>query len=185
MNWAAIRAGFEDELYKIAEMSLAGLSSETLLNYPRPEPMPSAAYEKAQAILQKVRSNFPDAGVEKTSRIRPDLMEPGPDAMLSKSKSEPGATAQAKSFGAHVLGGAGAAKFMHDWVDTGRQAYQKPVTKTVGKIFKKKITMPPAPANPKTKFLVMSGGAALGLGEYARKRIVKAHRAKHHSEGSR
>lgn len=184
MNWAIVRAGFEDELYKIAEMSLAGISAETVLNYPQAEPMPSAAYEKAQAILQKVRSFHPD-GAEKTSasRIRPDQYEPGPDEVLAKRKGEPGASAQAKSLGAHVLGGAGAAKFFHDWVDTGRQAYGKHPTQTVGRIFKKKVPGLPLPPNPKVKFLVMSGGATLGLGEYARKRIVKAHKAKHHPEG--
>jgi hypothetical protein len=242
MDWAIVRTAFEDELYKIAEMSLAGISSETLLNYPKPEPMPSAAYEKAQAILQKVRSDFPDEvekeasfkshlwtaagglavgagagavghhyatkkgrakdtekayllgrvhgqerpqqGVEKTSsRIRPDRMEPGPDEMLRKGKTEAAPAAQAKSFATHVIGGAGAAKFMHDWADTGRQAFSKPTTQTVGRLFKKKVLIPVPGADPKTKFIVMSSGAALGLGEYARKRIRKAHRDKHHSEG--
>lgn len=240
MDWSTVRAAFEDELYKIAEMSLAGLSSETLLNYPKPEPMPSAAYEKAQAILQKLPSQEvktaslkshlwtaagglavgagagavahhhatkkgrekdtekayllgvvhgqgkPHPGVEKTSsRIRPDRMEPGPDEILRKGKTEAAPTAQAKSFATHVIGGAGAAKFLHDWADTGRQAYSKPTTKTVGRIFKKKVVVPVPGADPKTKFLVMSSGAALGLGEYARKQLRKARRAKSHPEGGK
>jgi hypothetical protein len=162
MDWTAFKRGFDDELQKISEVNLTGLSAETLLSYPKPEPMPSAAYEKAQAILAKVQP----LGTEKTSAIRPDRMEPGYDAVLSDKKKQ--TKSEVKSVGAHVLGGAGAGKFLHDWVDTGRMAFTKP-----------KINVPylrpqgPKPASPRAKFLAITSGALIGAGEYGRKRLKK------------
>lgn len=150
---------------------MRGLSAETILNYPRPEPMPSAGYEKAQQILQKV-PQAQEEGSQKEAGIRPDRMEPGYDTLLGakKRKKQNGQNAERiKSFGAHTLGGAGAAKFLHDWVDQGHMAYGKP--KTTGRFFKK--TVHPGPSSAKTKFLVISGGAGLGALEYARKRLKK------------
>ena len=65
MDWAALKTGFRDELAKIGEVNLSGLSAETLMNYPQREPMPSAAYEKAQAILAKMQPG----GAEKTADL--------------------------------------------------------------------------------------------------------------------
>jgi hypothetical protein len=162
MDWAAFKRGFDDELQKISEVNLSGLSAETLLGYQKPEPMPSAAYEKAQAILAKVQP----LSTEKTAKVRPDRMEPGYDAVLSDKKKQ--TKSEVKSVGAHVLGGAGAGKFLHDWVDTGRLAFSKP-----------KIKVPyrtprgPMPASAKAKFTAITSGALLGAGEYGRKRLKK------------
>lgn len=162
MDWEALKRGFDDELQKISEVNLSGLSSETLLSYPKPAPMPSAAYEKAQAILSKVQP----LGTEKTAKVRPDRMEPGYDEVLSNKKKQ--TKSEIKSLGAHVLGGAGAGKFLHDWVDTGRMAFTKP-----------KIKVPyrqprgPQPASAKAKFTAITSGAVLGAAEYGRKRLKK------------
>lgn len=143
---------FRAALLKVGELNLSGLSAETILNYPRAEPMPSAAYEKAQQILARVPPS-----VEKTARLRPDRMEPGYDTFFGRKKKKNSKTPeQVKSLGAHLIGGAGAAKFLHDWVDSGRQAYAKAY----------------AP-NPKAKFVTISSGAALGGAEYLRKRLKK------------
>lgn len=165
MDWDALKRGFEDELQKISEVNLSGLSAETLLSYPKPEPMPSAAYEKAQAILAKVPPS-----VEKTAKVRPDRMEPGYDTVLSDKQK---AKSEVKSLGAHVLGGAGAGKFLHDWVDTGRLAFSKPKIKVPYR-----VPQGPAPASPRAKFTAITTGAALGGLEYARKRLKRNREAK-------
>jgi hypothetical protein len=54
MFWEGIRNGFFDELEKISEINLSGLSPETILkNSQPPPPMETPGYSKARDILQR------------------------------------------------------------------------------------------------------------------------------------
>jgi len=52
----ALKKGFFDELRKIAEVSLSGLSPETILSQKQPEPMETPGSQKAMAILDLAAS---------------------------------------------------------------------------------------------------------------------------------
>jgi hypothetical protein len=174
VNWDRIRAGLEDELYKIAEVSLAGLSANTVLNYPAPQPMPSAAYEKAQAILQKAQQfqslSAPQEEEEKEAAARtPDSM-PGMERLLRLRRRRqvdeppPGKMEKVKSFAGHTIAGAGTAKFVHDWVDAVHHATKNTTDHH---------------ASPRAKALAISAGGLLGTAEYFRKQ----HRKKKWEQG--
>lgn len=180
MDWAALKTGFRDELAKISEVNLAGLSAETLMNYPQREPMPSAAYEKAQAILAKMQPG----GAEKTAGPRPDVL-PQLRRMLSRRESDPPPTKfdKALGYGGHVLGGAGAAKFVGDAAETGLSAIHKRLQDKGGtgfKVMNEKFTEGKLPARYKAG--ILAGGAALGLAH----KLRKEHRRKQwQQKGSR
>lgn len=167
----ATKVGFADELSKIGEFNLSGIKAETLLSYPKPEPMPSSAYEKAQQILQKATPITKQADA-----IRPDQM-PNIQKLVGKKKKNrretdgppPNAIDKAKSVGGHALAGAGAGKFLHGWGDSVRLSRLKP--QTTGRIFKK--TVYPQPASPKSQAVIMTAGAGLGLAELGRKKLRK------------
>ena len=157
MDWAALKTGFRDELAKISEVNLAGLSAETLMNYPQREPQPSAAYDKAQAILAKVQPG----GSEKTAYIRPDMM-PQLKRFRRKEGDPPADKVDnALAYGGNILAGTGAAKFTGDSVEKFREAVTK-------KTF-----------SPKTKAFILAGGALAGLGN----KVRKEHRRRKWQEG--
>lgn len=152
MDWQAIRVGFEDEFMKIAEMSLAGLSSETLMSYPKPEPMPSAAYEKAQQIIAKMQ---PKEMEKEADSVRPDQMPQLKKLFRKRRKEEdppPSVIDRVLSHGGHTLAGAGAAKFSGDAVEKIREG-----------LFNK------GPFSHRTKALILAGGATAGLANKVRK----------------
>lgn len=147
MNWKALRAGFEDELVKIAETSLAGLSSDTLLNYPQPKSVPTEAFAKAQAILHKA-DQFRAIGFEKISNsIRPDEMPQFKKIFRKRRETDPPQTKldKALSWGGHALAGAGTAKFVGGFAEKMKQH-------KTGKGF-----------TPGMEAAIMAGGAGLGL----------------------
>jgi hypothetical protein len=167
--WDALKAGFRDELSKIGEVNLAGLSAETLFNYPAPAPMPSAAYEKAQAILQKAQRfqslSAPQEEAKEAAARNPDSM-PGMERLLRRhwkahAKDDgppPDKIDKVKSFAGHSIAGAGTAKFVHDWVD----ALHHGVKNTHDHH-----------ANPRTKAVAITAGGLLGTAEYFRKQHRK------------
>lgn len=181
MHWKALQEGFRDELTKIGEMNLSGLSSETLLSYPQPEPMPSAAYDKAQAILARLPS-IKTEGVEKTSGPRPDVL-PQLKRLLRRREDDPPPTALDKtlSYGGHILGGTGAAKFVGDAAETGLSAYHTHLQrkgKEGLKFMNEKFTEGKLPARYKAG--ILAAGASLGLAhklrkEHRRKKWQKGH----------
>jgi hypothetical protein len=86
MDWVAIKAGFDDEILKIAEVSLAGLSAETLMDYPKPEPMPSAGYEKAQQIIAKMQPKSEEKVAAVKDVLKATLKSVGKDAAAEGRK---------------------------------------------------------------------------------------------------
>jgi hypothetical protein len=157
--WEALRDGFEDELAKIAEMNLSGLSSETLLTYPRPQPVASDGYAKAKAILAKAQQLQP---VEKTAGPDPSVLPRLSVLGRRKKKQEapPGKIDKAKEVGVHMLAGAGAAKFIHGAVEAGVQS-RRPMPQRFWKL------------DPKWQVSAVATGAGLGAAEWARKRHAK------------
>jgi hypothetical protein len=161
MDWRLAREGFRDELTKIGELNLSGLSAETLMSYPQPEPMPSAAYEKAQAILAKV-GPIKTEGVVKTSQFRPDMLPQYKRLARRKAGDPPPDKIDtALGYGGNILAGTGAAKFTGDAVDKVREA-------VTGKTF-----------STKTKAIILGAGAAAGLAN----KLRKEHRRKKWQEG--
>lgn len=151
MLWRVVQVGFRDEMRKISEVNLSGVSAETLMNYPQPEPMPSAAYEKAQAILSRVGS-VKTEGVEKTSGPRPDVL-PQLRRLARRKDGDPPPNDldKAMAYGGNILAGAGAAKFTGDAGEKIREGFGG-----------KSLT-------PKTKALILIGGATAGLANKIRK----------------
>ena len=170
MDWAALKNGFEDELLKIGEISLAGLKAETLLNYPEPQIPPSPGYEKAKAILQKAQQYqelSPEE--EKVAHIgMPDEL-PKIQVLMRRRKKRgdeppPGKIEKAKSLGAHTLAGAGAGKFLHSAVESAVQAKKN----------RWDVYLP-----TRSRFGAVAAGAGLGAAEWAR----KEHRKKKWQQG--
>jgi hypothetical protein len=178
MDWATLKAGFRDELSKISEVNLAGLSAETLMNYPQREPMPSAAYEKAQAILAKVQPG----GAEKTAGPRPDVL-PMFKRLTRRKENDPPPTKSDKAlnYGGHVLAGTGAAKFVGDAAETGMSAVHTHLQRKGGtgfKVMNEKFTEGKLPARYKAG--ILGAGAALGLAH----KLRKEHRRKQWQGGN-
>lgn len=175
-----VQAGFRDELAKIAEVNLSGLSTDTLMSYPKPEPMPSAAYDKAQAILAKV-SAYRAAGFQKTSGPRPDML-PQLRRLTRRKENDPPKTKLDKSleYAGHTLAGTGAAKFTGDAAETGLGALHKHLQskgKPGFKVMTEKWTEGKLPARYKAG--ILAAGATLGFAH----KLRKEHRRKKWQEG--
>lgn len=180
MIWEALKAGFDDELAKISEVNLAGLSAETILSYPQPEPMPSAAYEKAQEILRKADS-YRAQGFDKSSSPRPDML-PQLRRLTRRRDSDPPPSKldKAVGYGGHTLAGTGAAKFVGDAVETGLSAAHTRMQrhgKPGFKFMNEKFTEGKLPARHKAA--ILAAGAALGVAH----KVRKEHRRKKWQEG--
>src|SRR3954468_2734935 len=69
MLWEGMKSSFFDELEKISTISLSGLSPETVLNSPKPEPMETPGLDKARQILARVDSIKTAAAKKKSKPI--------------------------------------------------------------------------------------------------------------------
>lgn len=159
MDWEGIQQGFWDELGKIAEVNLSGLSTKTLLDYPQAEPMETPGLQQARRILALADQYRPAIeGAEKSAAashgVRPDRL-PSITVLVGKRKKQekPDKVDQAKRVAGHALAGAGAGKFLHDWTESAIQTGKKTTDRLA----------------PRYKLLATTGGAALGLAELGRK----------------
>ncbi len=142
MYWDRVRAAFEDELEKIAEISLHGLSPGSVLEHGNPPPpFPSAGYEKAKEILERAE----------TIKLAAPYVPNTPGAP-KKDKDSPKPVQEAKSLGAHTLVGAGA----------GAMA--------AGMTFHPH-KLPDITKAHTAKWYGTAAGAGLGAAEYARRKI--------------
>ena len=95
MKWTPMMEAFADELEKIAAVSLSGLSPETVLNHPQPEPMVTTGLDKARAIIAKAEM-FKTAARKKPQPIiqgynLPTVGQaPAPDQKNIWDKAKPG-----------------------------------------------------------------------------------------------
>jgi hypothetical protein len=156
MNWATFRTGFYDELSKIAEISLHGLSPETVLEKSQPPPpMETPGLAKAQAILDKVQT------IKTAARLRGSALGlPQYQSMGSSGDAPQTGVDKAKRMGVHAVGGVGIGKLMTEF----------------GNHIHNVATKAPTPLKPssKTSLIGMGAGGLLGLANYAR----TAHREK-------
>lgn len=108
MDWGRAHASFLEELEKIAEVSLAGLSPKTLLAQQPAPPMQTPGLAKTMAILDRAEMLKTAA---KKKRKAPDVdaarhVVPGISALAGASKDEPkGKYDSAKSGVLHGLAG--------------------------------------------------------------------------------
>lgn len=98
MRWDRVKASFLDELEKISEVSLLGVSSERALAVPEPSPMETAGFLKARALLERAEQM-------KTAAAQQPGQKKQPQTVIQ----------QAKGFGGHVLGGMAGGKFLSDF----------------------------------------------------------------------
>lgn len=149
MLWDHIRTAFEDELEKIAEISLRGLRPESVMAYGEPPaPFPSAAYERAMEVLQRAE----------TIKLGAAPYVPNSPGAPKTDKDSPKPVQEAKSLGAHLLVGAGAGA-------TGAGMAFHP------------SRLPDATKLHTAKWYGTAAGAGLGAAEYARRKL-QARRAK-------
>lgn len=151
MFWEHVKTGFLDELTKISEVSLSGLTPGALLSAPSPKPMMTEGYQKAQHILEL-------ADQIKTSSV---MMNPGIGRLTNKNSDDPSAVQQAKGLGAYALGGAGAGRMIGEFA-VGRHLPVGPVAQQ---------------AAHSMRWHGTAVGAAIGAGEFARRRIMQRRNA--------
>jgi hypothetical protein len=156
MDWEGLRTGFFDELSKIAEISLHGLSPETVLEKSQPPPpMETPGLTKAQAILDRVQTIKTAAPIRGSSIGLPQYRSLGNSGEVPQTGFD-----KAKRMGVHAVGGVGIGKLMTEF----------------GNHIHNVATKAPTPLKPssKTSLIGMGAGGLLGLANYAR----TAHREK-------
>lgn len=163
MDWARMQTGFFDELRKIAEISLHGLSPGTVLEKSQPPPpMETPGLSKAQAILDRAQSTKTAARLRGSAIGVPEYRNLG----KAPAGPPPTVTDKAKKIGVNAVGGMGIGKLMTEF----------------GNHIHNMATKAPVPLKPssKTSLIGMGVGGALGLANYAR----NAHREKKFSKVS-
>lgn len=113
MDWERVKVAMLDELVKIGEVSLSGLSPRSVVELGQPPPpMPNAGLDKAMRLLDRLDIEQAQ-GVPKTASPRipfnPDLPQVNrvTGAKRGKKKENPTAIERGKSLGGHVAGGMG------------------------------------------------------------------------------
>jgi hypothetical protein len=157
MFWDTILVSFNDEMEKIA-LSLSGISTDTLLNYPKQQIMATPGVEKAQKVIDKLPS------IKTAAYGPPDQLPNFGRIFSTKKKKEPppGKIEKAKSVGGHALAGAGSAKFMGDFAESALAA-----AKPSAKVLNHQYYWGKFP--PKVRAGIMGTGASLGIAERFRK----------------
>lgn len=154
MNWEHAHAGLLDELSKIADVSLDGLSPETILERGNPPPpMETPGYDKAKAILDRVQMSK-SAGRRKASDFGTGM----PEFNRLSRPMQPGMTGtdKALSAGGHVVGGMGIGKLMAEYSHGLKGA--KP--------------------SPRMGAAAMTAGGAIGGARFLQKRLQERRMAK-------
>lgn len=166
MDWSVIRHSFIDELEKIAEFNLSGLSPENVMKGSTPPPpMETVGFSKARDILGRAQMTK-ESGTKQVKRMLPTnpaigkLTHQGDDSSSEKAKSVAG----------YGLAGLGASKAIHGLGASMPSVYH--------------ATEHPS-LDPHVRFAnkarlnavghgMMLGGTALGLGYGIHRQRVKA-----------
>lgn len=147
-------------MVKIAEISLHGLAPETVLGQMAPAPpMETSGLARATAILTRYKA---ETGAEKVAAPRvPTGTVPGMNTLsgAKDEKKERSTVDQGKSLGAHVIGGAASGRIL-------AQIAHGPTPHRV-----------PEALRHRRDWRAMTAGAAIGGGEFARKRLTEKYRA--------
>jgi hypothetical protein len=165
MNWLHLKDAFNDELTKIAEVSLRGLSPESVMDGSEPLPASeSAGFQKARSILELAASQTKTA-----ARVNPQ--HPGLGKLM---KAEDNSTSEsAKSVAGYGLAGLGSGTAIHRVHASMPKVFESTNSPhlSAGKRFA---------ANARVNGIgnkLMIGGAAAGLG-YGALRAHKRNKAK-------
>lgn len=110
MDWASTRAGFLDELVKISEVDLRGLSPEAAMGS-APPPAENMGFQKARAILDLAASSQEKTAAPKVRRALA-TGHPGIGKLMDQGDSS--ANERAKSVAGYGLAGAGAGKVVSE-----------------------------------------------------------------------
>lgn len=129
-----------DELSKIAEVSLHGLSPQTVLAQKPAPPMETPGMQKALAVIDRMQMN--KTAARKRQSAAPTLSNA--PYLPQGQASEGSKLDRAKSLGAHTLGGMGAGRLISDFTPHG--------------------------APQSRKFTAMAIGGAVGVADYLHKR---------------
>ncbi len=146
MDWPTIHIGFFDELSKIAEINLSGLSPETIMEKGQPPaPMETPGLAKAQAILDRAQTTKVAA---KKTRVQGSAIGAPHYLALGKSPDGPEPTTldKVKKVGINAIGGMGVGKLLTDYGHSLKNAKPSPRVMAAG----------------------MTAGGLLGLANYAR-----------------
>lgn len=158
MDWARVKVAMRDELEKIGEISLSGLSPRTVVERGQPAPpMPNAGLDKAMRMLDQLDAAQAMPKVASPHiPFNPDLPQVNRVTGGKKRKKEkPSAVERGKSLGGHIIGGAGAGRFVGEFLH-GSKA---PVSAAARQAMHGK------------KYWGTIAGAGVGAAEFARKRI--------------
>ena len=112
MNWEAIRLGLVDELTKISEFNLKGLSPERVMESSQPPPpMETVGFDKARNILGRA-SQVKTAARRQSERVQSALpTQPGIGKLVHQGDTS--APEQAKSIAGYGLAGLGTGGALH------------------------------------------------------------------------
>jgi hypothetical protein len=165
--WDAVQAGMRDELEKIAEIDLSGLSPRTVIERGQPAPlMQTSGLDKAFRVLDRYDAEQAVKTAAPFIPFNPDLPQVNRVAGKRKKKSaDPSVAERTKSFAGHVVGGAGVGR-MAGWAT----ARHLPTTEAAKKLHHSR------------QWHGMAIGAGIGMTEFARKRIAERMAAKKDSE---
>lgn len=106
MLFEDLKASFLDELEKISDISTSGLSPETVLNSPKPEPMETPGLDKARQILARAET------IKTAAKKAKPIMEGFKLPTVSGEAPKKNAWDHTKSVAGHGLAGAGAGKII-------------------------------------------------------------------------
>ena len=152
MNWDIVRRGFLDELEKISEVNLSGLSPENVMAGSQPlPPMETAGFSKARDILgmaQQMKTAAPVGGAYGAGL-------PQSQTIMTPHSQDTSTERNVKSLGANVVGGMGVGKLLTDFAHG-----------------------PVKDVSRRANWGGMAAGGALGLGNYALHKYRKAQEKK-------
>lgn len=158
MRWDVVETAFLDELTKLGEINLLGLSPETALGMQPAPPMNTPGLDKAMAVLDRVKPLTKTAAprVPYSYDLPSINTVTGAKKMTKKERKKQELVNQVKSFGGHTAGGMGIGR-MAGYVAQGPRAAFNDVAKQS--------------AHGKMWWGTVAGGA-IGAGEFARKKLM-------------
>lgn len=172
MDWRGVRAGLFDELDKIAQVDLRGLSNETLMSSQAPPEIASPGFAKAKSILDMAQQ-LEGEQVKTSAAKRKSTFPQQPNYPFNgkltnpedKSRSE-----QAKGVLGYTAAGAGTGGLAH----RGYTNMEHVVRGVINPATKGETLLRSAKVGRR----LMGGGAAVGLGYGAYRAIKRNQQAK-------
>jgi hypothetical protein len=165
VDWATVEASFRDELAKIAEVSLAGLSPKTLLAQKPAPPFETPGLTRAMSILDRYEQQTKTAAPR--IPFTGDLPQVNRVVGRKKRKTEgEGVVEQGKSLGGHLIGGMGIGRLAGEFAHGPHPR------------------MSPARIHS-NKWWATAAGGGIGAAEFARKRLAEHFRARMEAKGQK